>query len=307
MRLPVDLRQLEAFVAVATSGNFSQAALALHLSQPALSRSVRLAEEALGARLFDRNTRSVRLTPAGAELLPIARRILGEFDESLSGLSQFIKGHRGKIKLSALPSMGSLVTSAIAQFCRDRPQVGFVVRTEPGEAVLAAVSQGVADLGITTQPSPEGLFDYKHLLNDDHVLVCRADDALAQADVIGRPAGWEVFQKRPYIASAKGTSTRTETDEVFTQLGLAVRPAHESTSLPIIGSLIAAGLGISVIPTTAFALMNQRDLVTRSLKAPRITRKIGVVTRSGQSLSSAALAFVDLLPGIVEISRSAAR
>ena len=301
MRLPVDLRQMEAFVAVATCGNFSQAALALHLSQPALSRSVRLAEDALGARLFDRNTRSVRLTPAGAELLPIARRILGEFDESLSGLSQFIKGHRGQIKLSALPSM------AIAQFCRDRPNVGFVVRTEPGDAVLAAVSQGVADIGITAQPPPEGLFGYKHLLNDDHVLVCRADDALAHEDVIARPAGWEVFQKSRYIASAKGTSTRTATDEVFTQLGLAVRPVHESTSLPIIGGLIAAGLGISVIPTTAFALMNQRDLVTRSLKAPRLTRKIGMVTRSGQSLSSVALAFVELLPGIVQMSRSATR
>jgi DNA-binding transcriptional LysR family regulator len=81
MRLPIDLRQMEAFVAVATCGNFSQAALALHVSQPALSRSVRLAEDALGARLFDRNSRSVRLTPAGTELLPIARRILGEFDE----------------------------------------------------------------------------------------------------------------------------------------------------------------------------------------------------------------------------------
>src|SRR3989338_5889561 len=136
MRIPVNLRQLEAFVAVASCGNFTEAALSLHVSQPALSRTIQMAEDALGARLFDRNTRKVRLTAAGSELLLIARRILAEFDDSLGSLSQFIKGHRGQINVSALPSMGALLASAIPQFCVDRPEVGFTVRLEPDAGVL---------------------------------------------------------------------------------------------------------------------------------------------------------------------------
>jgi DNA-binding transcriptional LysR family regulator len=307
MRLPLDLRQLEAFVAVAEHRNFSQAAVALHVSQPALSRSVRIAEEALGARLFDRNTRSVQLTAAGNELLPIARRVLSEFDDSLSGLSQFLQGRRGRVKLSALPSMGTLLTSAVTSFCIDLPDVSFVIRTEPAEAVLAALTQGEVDIGITAQPPPEGSFEYRHLLNDDHVLVCRADDPLARRGRVGRPVGWQVFQENRYIASAKGTSVRTASDEVFTRLGLAVRPAHESTSLPVIGALIAAGLGISVIPSSAFGLMDQRALVTRPLGPPNLTRSIGLVTRTGQSLSRVTLSFIDHLAAVAHASRSARR
>jgi LysR family transcriptional regulator, carnitine catabolism transcriptional activator len=299
MRIPVNLRQLEAFVAVASCGNFSQAALSLHVSQPALSRTIQMAEDALGARLFDRNTRTVRLTAAGSELLLIARRILAEFDESLGSLSQFIKGHRGQINVSALPSMGALLASAIPQFCVDRPDVGFMVRLEPDAGVLAALSQGVADIGITAQPPPEGEFRYQHLVDDDYLLLCRSDDALGRKEVIRSPVGWGVFQKHPYIASAKGTSIRRAADQVFIQLGLEVRPAHESTSLPIAGAFVAAGLGISVIPATAFALLDQRALVARPLKAPKVTRQIGIVTRAGHSLSSVALAFVDHLAGVV--------
>jgi LysR family carnitine catabolism transcriptional activator len=300
MRIPVDLRQLEAFVAVASCANFTQAALSLHVSQPALSRTIRMAEDALGARLFDRNTRTVELTAVGAELLVIARRILVDFDDSLGSLSQFIKGHRGQINVSALPSMGALLTSAISQFCVDRPDVGFMVRLEPDAGVQAALSQGLADIGITAQPAPEGEFRYQHLVDDDYLLLCRADDALAGKDVIRSAASWDVFQKHRYIASAKGTSIRTAADQVFTQLGLAVRPVHETTSLPMIGAFVAAGLGISVIPATAFALLDQRALVARPLKAPKVTRQIGIVTRSGHSLSSVALAFIDHLTKVVD-------
>jgi LysR family transcriptional regulator, carnitine catabolism transcriptional activator len=305
MRIPIDLRELEVFVAVATARNFSRAALTLHVSQSALSRSVRIVEHALGARLFDRNTRSVKLTPTGNELLPVARRILSEFDESLSGLSQFIKGRRGQIKISVVPSVASILTTAITQFCVDRPDVGFLVRTDPAAGVLAAVTQGDVDIGVTAQPPPAGTFQYRHLMDDSYVLVCRPDDPLARA--ARSPVGWDVFQKSRYIASAKGTSTRTEVDAVFTKLGLVPRPVHESTSLPIIGGLIAAGGGITALPAMTFALLDEPALVTRSLKAPKLTRRLGIVTRAGQSQSSVAVAFLDELATVARTRRSASR
>lgn len=80
MRVDITLQQLEAFVEVAKTTNFRAAAQALHVSQPALSRTVRIVEDLVGARLFDRDTRHVELTPAGRELLPIALRILENFN-----------------------------------------------------------------------------------------------------------------------------------------------------------------------------------------------------------------------------------
>ena len=91
MRINLTLQQLEAFVELAKTSNFRAAAQALHVSQPALSRTVKLMEDVIGARLFDRDTRHVEITPTGVALLPIATRILENFNNSFSELSQFLR------------------------------------------------------------------------------------------------------------------------------------------------------------------------------------------------------------------------
>lgn len=116
MRNSLTLKQMAALVAIAEQGNFSAAADHLHVSQPALSRTVRLAEEGLGTRIFDRDTRSVSLTPEGEELLPIARRILGEFNDSMGELFQFMEGKRGRVRVSAVPSVAQSLLLGVSSF-----------------------------------------------------------------------------------------------------------------------------------------------------------------------------------------------
>jgi DNA-binding transcriptional LysR family regulator len=101
------LVQLEAFVQVARTSNFRAAARELNVSQPALTRSIRIVEEALGTTLFDRTAHGVELTPNGRMLLPIAERILSELDDSFSDLAQYIKGAVGRITIAVLPSIGA--------------------------------------------------------------------------------------------------------------------------------------------------------------------------------------------------------
>jgi DNA-binding transcriptional LysR family regulator len=134
MATRLGLRQLESFLAVVDKGSFSAAAAHLHVSQPALSRTVRLAEESLGARVFDRDTRSVSLTAAGAELLPIARRIVLEFSDSMGELSQFVEGRRGRVRVSALPSMArTVMVDAVASFAASHPGVEFSLRVDSAD------------------------------------------------------------------------------------------------------------------------------------------------------------------------------
>jgi DNA-binding transcriptional LysR family regulator len=264
------------------------------VSQPALSRTVRLAEESLGARIFDRDTRSVSLTAAGQELLPIARRIVLEFSDSMSELAQFMEGRRGRVRVAALPSMAqSLLVDAVARFNAGFPQVDFLLRVEPADKVLALLESRDIDIGLTVQPPPDGRFAYRHLQDDEFVLVCRADDPLATQTRADQVLDWKSFEARRFIAATPGSNTRTATDHAFMAAGIMVRPAHEvvSSSLPVIGAMIAAGLGLSALPASAMGCLNQPLLVSRRLGAPGVLRKVGIVTLAGRTLSVATTGF----------------
>jgi len=293
MRVNLTLQQLEAFVRVAATGNFRAAAQALHVSQPALSRTVRMAEQVLGARLFDRDTRHVALTAAGHELLPIARRILGEFDGAFSELSQFLEGRSGHVTVAALPSVGvALLPEAIAAFRRAHPQVAFSIVEAAAEPLLRAVDEGRADFGVSVRPAPDRRLHYRHLLDDPFMLLCRRDDALARRAALP----WSVCASRPFIASSAGSSIRPMTDAVFLQKGMPLRPAFEYPSVAIGGALVAAGLGVTALPRLALRLVDVSALAAVPLQRPSLARQIGVVTRIGRSLSPVARAFVEGLP-----------
>lgn len=293
MRIRLTLQQLEAFLQIAASGSFRAAAEALHVSQPALSRTVRVAEELLGARLFDRDTRHVELSAAGRELLPVARRILAEFDDASSELAQFLEGRSGHVTVAALPSVGvALLPGAIAAFRARQPQVGFSIIEAPAESLLAAVAEGRADFGISVQPAPDQRLHYRHLLDDPFVLLCRQDDALAKR----RALPWSVCATRPFLASQPGSSIRPMTDAVFLQKGLAVRPAFDYPSVGVGGAMVAAGLGVAALPRLALRLIDRQGLAAVALHRPEIARRIGLITRAGRSLSPVAQAFLDGLP-----------
>jgi DNA-binding transcriptional LysR family regulator len=298
MRSNLSLRQLEAILAIAEQGNFSSAAEHIHVSQPALSRTIRLAEESLGARIFDRDTRSVGLTAAGQELLPIARRIVSEFSDSMSELSEFMEGRRGRVRVAALPSIAqSLMVDVAAKFSLAHPRVEFMLKVDSADQVLALLETRSIDIGLTAQPPPDGRFTYQHLQDDEFVVICRADDPLAVKFQAHRTLGWDVFANRRFIAASPGSNTRAATDAAFMEAGVTLRPAHEvdSSNLPIIGGLVAAGLGLTALPGSALSCLHQPSLVSRRLARPEVRRKVGIVTLAGRTHSVATTRFIEHL------------
>ena len=292
MRIDLSLRQLEAFVQVATSGSFRQAALQLGQSQPALSSAIRRAEQTLGARLFDRDTRQVRITATGQELLPVARRILRDFDHALGDLGEFMAGRSGRVTVAALPSTSvALLPRAVAAFSRTHPQVVFSLVEATADALLAMVEEGRADFGLSVRPAPHQRLQYRHLHDDPMVLVCGRDDPLAARASVP----WSVFATRPCIVSAPHSSIRPITDAVFMRLRTPVQPVMEFPSVAACGATVAAGLGISALPVLALELVNMAELATVPLARPAVTRPIGLVTRIGRSLPPVTRAFMDSL------------
>ncbi len=292
MRISPTPHQLACFLAVAEHASFSDAARHLAVSQPALSRTIRLIEDALGARLFDRDTRNVALTPVGTELLPVAQRLTAEFSSAFGELGHFVAGRGGRVSVAALPSLAAVfLPRVIAGFAATHPEVQVLIDDRLSGSVLDAVLAGQADIGLTVEPARSGRLDYRPLGTDRFALVCRGDDALARR----RSLPWSAFLDRRFIAMARSSSVRAMTDAALLQAGVAVPMLYECTALGTTGHLVAAGLGITALPRLTLALTAAPGLAWRPLTHPVMRRSLGVVTRTGRSLSPAARLFLDLL------------
>lgn len=290
MRSKLTLQQLEAFVQIVATKSFRAAAAHIGVSQPALSRTIRQAEQTLQARLFDRDTRNVEVTPAGRELLPIAQRILGEFDNSFGELGQFLQGQTGRVSLGMLPSIGSsLIPQAISRYRSVHPKVEFAFLEAPADALLKAIDDGRSDFGLSVRPAPDTRLRYRHLMNDPFVLVCRRDDLLATRESVP----WSIFASRPYLASQASSSIRPITDAAL--LRFSVSAALEYPSISSCGAMIRAGLGITALPLMALDLIRMDGLATVPLVRPQINRQIGIITRIGRTLPPVGQTFIDTL------------
>ena len=292
MRIDLSPRQLLCFLRVAECGSFSAAAHALAISQPALSRTIRQVEGAIGARLFDRDTRNVALTQAGAELRPLAERLVTEFGGAYGALARFVAGQTGRLTVAALPSIAAvLLVPAIARMARTNPDVEVAILDGLSGSVLDAVGEGRADVGLTIRPAPRATLAYKPLFSDEFGLVCPSDDALAG----NGPLPWSAFKDRPFVAMAAESSVRQMTDAAFLQASLAISPLYGCAFLGTTGHLVAAGLGITALPRLTLPLLGQPGLIWRRLERPVMRRQMGIVTRLGRTPPPAALPFLKAL------------
>lgn len=292
MRSSLTVNELEAFIHLAEAKNFRVAAERFHLSQPALTRTIQLAERKLDTLLFDRNTRRVELTRSGEELLPIALRIVSEFHDSLSDLSEFIAGRRGRIKIACLPSTGAaMLPRLMLAFQHSHPKVQIAMQPVSANFVLEMVADGSADFGISTAPSQHADICYEPLLSDDFVLICRRDDSLASR----KRVDWSALTARPLIISGPASSVRAITDKALSEAGLVVTPRYECTNISIVGAMVATGLGVATLPRMALGLIDMTQLAILPLVKPTISREIGILTRATRSLSVAAMSFIEKL------------
>lgn len=296
MRNSPSLNSLRLFLQVAKARSFSETARTEHVSQPALSRTIRLLEEQLGVRLFDRDTRNVNLTPAGEELLPIVERLTNDFDHAFSELAQTFKGERGRVVVGALPSIAAVaLPAAIARLRRERPHIEVTIHDELSGSLLQQLEERQIDFALTIRPDDRERLVFRPLLTDDLVLVVRRGDPL---DGEG-PAGWSVFEDRPFIAMAPRSSVRMLTDAAFVQAGLSARPLFECSHLATVGGMISQGLGVSALPYSTLPLLHASDIRWRPLEAPTLSRAIGLVSMEGRSLSPASEALIEILEDVL--------
>jgi DNA-binding transcriptional LysR family regulator len=297
----LSLANLRMFVRAAELGSFTAAAHALSISQPALSRAIGAMERQIGARLFDRHTRKLSLTPAGQELLSLAARLLAEMDAGLAAYAEFLDGRRGRIAVSVLPSAAMLLPDAVRRFREQFPMIDVNVRDGSQNPLLDDVMRGRSDFAVTMDPDSDE-FRFRPLLADDFVF-------LGDRDILGGRSrvGWTIFRDRPFVGLAIGSSIRSMTDAAFAQLGIQYRPRYECGYPATVVSLVQAGLGVTALPRLTVPTTLGNRLATAELRGPAICRRIGVVTRAGLTLPPPALRLIDILCGEVGKKRPAAK
>lgn len=291
MQINVTLHQLESFAAVARALSFSDAAIQVHLSQPALSAAIRKLEETLGARLFDRDTRNVALTPAGVELQAVADRLLAEVDEALSGLRAFIAGKRGRLSIAASPSLAAdLVPRVVAEFQRLYPLVELHVTDALADDAIALVRSGKADLAFAAETVTGADLNRTHLFSDRLVLLCAADHGLARR----RTVRWRDILPYPVVAQKGTSSVRQRIEAVYTNFGAVLRPAFEVEYATTLISFIAQGLGVGILPDSLAPAFGNDHIAVRRIVGPEILRSLCVYRRQAFTPSPAATTFVEM-------------
>ncbi|MGQ7248441.1 LysR family transcriptional regulator [Halomonas sp. V046] len=304
------VKQLRAFLAVARTLSFTQACEYLHLSQPALSLAIKGLEESLGGRLLIRTTRSVRLTPEGETLVPLAKRLLADWDSTEEVLRQRFTLQLGRLSLAAMPSFaGNLLPQALMVFRRRHPRINVTVHDVINEQVIDMVRQRQVEMGIVFEPEATGSLTFTPLFSDRFVAVVPADSPLAQHPALD----WDTLMSRDFVALQRPSMVRRLLEQQLGPRHVGLKVAFETHQLASVGRMVASGLGVSAVPSLCIRQMQETGAVCLPLTDPVIERNVGVITWTPHELSVAARALVDVLvehvspPGLLADQDEAAR
>lgn len=291
----MELRHLRYFVAVAEELHFGRAAERLGISQPPLSQQIQALEEELGARLLERTNRRVALTEVGRLFLAEARQVLAQSDKAVQLARRAQRGEIGELKIGFTSSapFTSTIPRSIFAFRQAYPAVHLELLEMSSRQVVAALQERRVQVGVIRPLAlPEGM-DRTELFREPLVAVLRADHPLAQ----GRDGGIGLAElaEEPfvYFPVSFGTGLYDQLLELTRQAGFTPRIAQEAGEAMTIIGLVAAGLGVSVLPAS-FRRMRIDGVVFLELLDPGATSAVWLVRRSRER-SPQALAFVELL------------
>ena len=290
--MPMNLssRDLRAVIALIEERNFTRAAERMHLSQPAFSALIRAVEQSLGARLFERTTRSVVLTPEAALFEASARRVLADFDGMVADFRDHAQRRRGRVAVAALPSLAAgWLPGVFAEFRTRHPGIELALLDALSQQCLTALRAGQVDLALASAGDEDADLASESLCADRFHLVCRRDHPLATRRAV-RLADLAAF---PFVHLARHSSVRRHLEAAFHPV--AMQTVLEVEHLATVTGMVEAGLGITVVPALTLFHFERPTLVVRPLDLGGLTRRILLVQRKGMPLSAAAQALRALM------------
>lgn len=285
----VSPRQLRIFVSLAQSLNFSRTAEQFCVAQPTLSKIVREIEQEIGVQLFERTTRSVKLTADGEALVGVAIRVTQEFAVGLAEFEDVARRRIQRLSIAALPTLAAMVLPGpVAALRTDMPNAFIQIHDVFTDQALDLLRARKVDLALTGVDVVHKDLHYEEIVCERFVLL-----SSAQHRNVRKLRSWseEAIGTLPIITMPHGTGTRQVVEDAFINKGLSFRPCMELTHLTSIAKFVKAGCGVAVLPFSGAQLVMDEGLFITSLTgAPE--RSIGIVTRRDTQLTPLAAKMV---------------
>jgi DNA-binding transcriptional LysR family regulator len=253
----IDLRQIRQFVTLAEELHFGRAAERLHMTQPPLSMAIRALEDALGVQLFHRTRRSVALTPAGEIWLGHARRLLADAERLPSIAQRAARGELGQLRL-AFVSIASyaLLPDLVCRFRAAFPDVRVELREATSDVQFEALSKGEIDAGIIIRPDEDFRPSVSHRPLPGEPLVAVVPEGWGSAR---QTVSFEEIAEHPLIFFPRQVAPAYYdiVSDYYARHGRSFRIHQEAIQMQTIIGLVAAGLGVSLVPRSMTAMSRQ--------------------------------------------------
>jgi LysR family transcriptional regulator, hydrogen peroxide-inducible genes activator len=285
------LAQVRAFLAVAEFLHFREAAVALGVSQPTLSAALAGCEESFGTRLVERTTRRVMLTPSGERMVPLARQVINAVDAMVAEADLARRPFSGTVRLGIIPTVAPyLLPVALRGLSRAFDSLTVEVHEERTTRLVDGLATGRLDAAVLALPAGHRGLTEEPLYDEEFLLVVPR----------GHPAGQEAavsattLRELDVLLLDEGHCLRDQALDVCREVGAAgVVAATRAAGLTTLVQLVAAGMGVTLLPETAVAVEAKRgSLAVTRFEAPAPSRRIGLVFResSGRGAEYAAIA-----------------
>lgn len=286
------LRQFRVFEAVASRLSFTQAAKALHLSQPAVSMQVKLMEEQVGLPLFEKLGKQIYLTEAGQEIYHYSRAIGQLLSEAEEVINELKGSHRGQLTISVASTANYFVPTLLGVFHERFPDVTVSLDVTNRETLLQQLEENLVDLVVMGQP-PEGAnLEAGTFMENPLVIVAPPDHPLAKQKNIP----FTRLEDEVFLTRERGSGTRSAIERFFEQHGVQLNTGMEIASNEAIKQSVQAGLGLGLLSRDTLDMeLALKKLVILDVEDFPIVRYWYVMHRKGKRLTAVAQAFKTFL------------
>lgn len=284
-RLPLELRHLRYFLAVADALHFGRAARRLHVSQPTLSQQIRQLEDELAATLLARDRRGVQLTAAGELFRAYATRAIEDVQAGQRAVAALTGAETGTLRVGYLPSLRGLVVPVLNDLLRKHPGAELMVEEGVARRIEQRVADGRLDVALGYAPTKAPEVETEALLETRLTLVVGRKHPLAAAERV-----WlRELSDAPFALLARGLRARSTVDAYFASHRFAPRIVLESNSVEALLSVVRSGLASTVLPEPRLAEAERLPTITLSPAPP--SRLVAFLWRRGAPRSTLAEVF----------------
>ena len=289
----MNLRDLAYLVAVADHGHFGRAAEACFVSQPTLSVQVKKLEQELGVPLVERGSRQVMLTAAGEEIVGRARHVLREVDAIRDAARQATDPASGSLRIGLFPTLGPyLLPHVVPAVHAAYPALELLLVEEKTEQLLGLLRDGKLDAAVLALPVPDDRLHVEPLFEEAFVLAAPATHALGRLE---GPVPTSVLEDQPVLLLEDGHCLRDQALSVCRMVSATERSGFRATSLETLRQMVAAGVGITLLPELAVTdPVPTTDAISLTrFEAPVPTRQIALLWRESDPRGEFLLGLAD--------------